>query len=47
MAKKLLLVAALAAKIAGVAVFQNVVVAADDCAPCPEPTCWPGEQCDS
>lgn len=47
MLKRILIVAAVLAKLTGVAMFhQSTVVAADDCIPCPEP-CWPGYPCDS
>ena len=46
MVKKILLVAALVAKLTGVALFHDAMVAADDCIPCPDP-CWPGTACGS
>jgi hypothetical protein len=46
MLKRLLLVAAIIAKLTGVAMFHQSLAVADDCGGCPEP-CWPGQQCDS
>jgi hypothetical protein len=47
MIKKLLLLAAVVAKLTGVAMFyHSTMAAAEDCTPCPEP-CWPGEICES
>ena len=48
MLKKVLLVAALVAKLSGIAmIYQSTIVAADDCPSCPEPECWPGQACNS
>jgi hypothetical protein len=46
MVKKILLVAALVAKLTGVALLHDSMVAAEDCTPCPDP-CWPGTACGS
>jgi hypothetical protein len=47
MLKRILLVAAVIAKLTGVAMLhQSTAVANDDCPACPEP-CWPGYPCNS
>lgn len=46
MLKRILIVAAVLAKLTGVAMFHQATAVADDCGTCPEP-CWPGEPCDS
>lgn len=46
MLKRILLVAAVIAKLSGVALFHQAPAVADDCPACPDP-CFPGYPCDS
>jgi hypothetical protein len=45
MLKRILLVAAVIAKLTGIAMLHQAVAVAEDCPACPEP-CWPGYPCD-